>query len=466
MNTQKLLFSKTIREDVRDCQRVSRLAILILLASAIAIAMLSVGCSKEKTEEAAVPVTAANAQKATVQRVITADAVLFPLQQAAIVPKISAPVKQFYANRGSKVRKGQLLAVLENSDLAAAKEENKGAFEQAEATYVTSTAAGLPEEIQKATSDAQSAKEMFDAQQKVYDSRQELFKQGAMPRKDLDQAGVSLTQARAQYELAQRHLDSLNAVVKQQETKGFEGQLSSARGKYLGAQAQFGYSEIRSPIDGVVTDRPLYPGEMPSAGVPLITVMDLSRVIARAHIPQKDAYLLKAGDPATIDVSGLDKPAEGKVTLVSPALDPNSTTVEVWVQAKNPDQTLKPGTSVRLSMVSETVPDALVVPASAVLTAADGSATVLVIGSDQHARQLAVKVGIRQDENVQILDGLKEGQSVVASGAYGLPDNTKVSVEAAKEKETETEKGSDKPSAGEEPSSSSSKDSSKEKNSK
>jgi multidrug efflux pump subunit AcrA (membrane-fusion protein) len=464
MNTQKLLFPKTIRAGVLDCRRVSRLAISIFLASAIAIS--SVGCSKEKTEEAVVPVTAANAQKATVQHVITADAVLFPLQQAAIVPKISAPVKQFYANRGSKVRKGQLLAVLENSDLAAAKEENKGAFEQAEATYVTGTAAGLPEEIQKATSDAQSAKEMFDAQQKVYDSRQELFKQGAMPRKDLDQAGVSLTQARAQYELAKRHLDSLNAVVKQQETKGFEGQLSSARGKYLGAKAQFGYSEIRSPIDGVVTDRPLYPGEMPSAGVPLITVMDLSRVIARAHIPQKDAFLLKVGDPATIDVSGMDKPAEGKVTLVSPALDPNSTTVEVWVQAKNPKQTLKPGTSVRLSMVSETVPDALVIPASAVLTAADGSATVMVIGSDQHARQLAVKVGIRQDDNVQILDGLKEGQSVVASGAYGLPDNTKVSVEAAKEKETETEKGSDKPSAGEEPSSSSSKDSSKEKNSK
>jgi HlyD family secretion protein len=464
MNAQRLISPKTIREDVRDCQPVSRLAISIFLASAIAI--LSVGCSKEKTEEAAVPVTAAHAQKATVQRVIMADAVLFPLQQAALVPKISAPVKQFYANRGSKVRKGQLLVVLENSDLAAAKEENKGAFEQAEATYVTGTAAGLPEEIQKATSDAQSAKEMFDAQQKVYDSRQELFKQGAMPRKDLDQAGVSLTQARAQYELAKRHLDSLNAVVKQQETKGFEGQLSSARGKYLGAQAQFGYSEIRSPIDGVVTDRPLYPGEMPSAGVPLITVMDLSRVTARAHIPQKDAFLLKVGDQATIDVSGLDKPTEGKVTLVSPALDPNSTTVEVWVQAKNPDQTLKPGTSVRLSMVSETVPDALVVPASAVLTAADGSATVMVIGSDQHARQLAVKVGIRQDENVQILDGLKEGQSVVASGAYGLPDNTKVSVEAAKEKETETEKGSDKPSAGEETSSSSSKDSSKEKNSK
>src|SRR2546430_2592839 len=279
MNTQELLVQKTIRDDTRPCQCVSRLAILIILAGALA--MMFTGCSHEKTEEATVPVTATSVQKATIQSVIIADAVLFPLQQAAIVPKISAPVREFYVNRGSKVHKGQLLARLENSDLAAAREENKGTFEQAEAAYVTSTVAGLPEEIQKATFDAQSATEMFDAQQKVYDSRQELFKQGALPRKDLDQAGASLTQARAQYESAKRHLDSLNAVVKQQETKGFEGQLSSAKGKYLGAQAQFGYSEIRSPIAGVVTDRPLYPGEMPSAGVPLITVMDLSRVTGR-----------------------------------------------------------------------------------------------------------------------------------------------------------------------------------------
>src|ERR1700674_2617452 len=103
MNTQKFLFPETIREGVWDCQRVSRFSIPIFLASAIAIS--SVGCSKEKTEEAAVPVTAVNTQKATVQRVITADAVLFPLQQAAIVPKISTPVKHFYPNRRSRVHK-------------------------------------------------------------------------------------------------------------------------------------------------------------------------------------------------------------------------------------------------------------------------------------------------------------------------------------------------------------------------
>ena len=224
---------------------------------------------------------------------------LFPLQQAAITPKISAPVKAFYIKRGSRVHKGQLLAVLGNRDLAAAAQENKGSYDQAQAAYDTTTVADLPQEIQKAQLDTQAAKELFAAQQKIFNSRQDLVQQGAMPRKELDQAGVDLTNARNQYEIAQKHLDALMAVGKQQQLKSAAGQLESAKGKYLGAAAQLGYSEIRSPIDGVVVDRPLYPGEMAAAGTPLLTVMDVSQVIARAHIPQPEAALLKVGDKAT-----------------------------------------------------------------------------------------------------------------------------------------------------------------------
>ena len=114
---------------------------------------------------------------------------MFPLQQSALTPKIGAPVKAFYVKRGSRVRQGQLLATLENRDLIAAAQDTKGSYDQAQAVYETTTAADLPEQVQKATLDAQAAKQLLDAQQKVYNSRQDLFQQGAMPRKDLDQAG-------------------------------------------------------------------------------------------------------------------------------------------------------------------------------------------------------------------------------------------------------------------------------------
>src|SRR5437870_9018812 len=105
-----------------------------------------------------------------------------------------------------------------------------------------------------------------------------------MPRKEFDQAGVDLTNARNQYEMAQKHFDALNAIGKQQTLKSAAGQLESAKGKFLGAEAQFSYSEILSPIDGVITDRPLYPGDVVCSNVVLVGVVDFSRHIARAHI--------------------------------------------------------------------------------------------------------------------------------------------------------------------------------------
>jgi RND family efflux transporter MFP subunit len=170
---------------------------------------------------------------------------------------------------------------------------------------------------------------------------------------------------------------------------------------------------------------------MAAAGTPLLTVMDLSAVIAKAHIPQDDAAALKVGDKGTMTVPGIEKPIDGKVTVVSPALDPNSTTVEVWFEAKNAKHELKPGTSVQVSITAQTVKDALVVPKNSVLTAPDGSTTVMLAGSDGLAHQQAVKLGIRNGDDVQVVEGVKEGDKVISSGAYGLPDKTKIKIEAA-----------------------------------
>jgi len=288
----------------------------------------------------------------------------------------------------------------------------------------------------------EAAQRALDAQQKVYNSRQELFQQGALPRKELDQAGVDLTNARNLYEIANRHLEALKAIGEKQTLKSAQGQLASAKGQYQGAEAQLSYSEIHSPINGVITDRPLYAGETAAAGVPLLTVMDTAQVIAKAHIPQTDAALLKLGDPATLTVPGEEDPVKGKVTVISPALDPNSTTVEVWVQAENSKQRLRPGTSVHLSVLAKTLKDALVVPPESVLTGSDGATTVMVVGDDGRAHQKPVKIGVKQGDDVQILEGLTVGERVITAGAFGLPDKTKVKVEAP------PASGEEKPAAG------------------
>src|SRR5271166_2123757 len=414
-------------------RRNSSLFLMSLVAGAI---LLQAACSKKEAESGPeVTVQAAKAEKQSIRQIIRSEAVLYPKNQAAITPKVVAPVKPFYVNRGSRVHEGQLLAVLENRDLAAAETDTKGSYHQAEANYQIETTSALPEEWQKAEYDLKAAKENYDAQQKIYDSRKKLYDEGALPRKDYDQSLVALTQAKSQYEIASMHMTALQSAGKKQQLKSAEGQLTSAKGKYEGAAALLAYSEIRSPINGVVTDRPTYPGETPPPGAPLLTVMDTSSVIAKAHIPQDQAVQLKPGDAATMKAPG-DIEVAGKVTLVSPALDPNSTTVEVWVEAPNTDGRLRPGTSVTLEMVARTVNDAVVVPASAVLKTPEGASTVMVI-QDGKAVQTEVETGIREGDEVQITKGLNGSETVVVRGAYGLPDKTKVKVAEAPAAEPE-----------------------------
>lgn len=202
------------------------------------------------------------------------------------------------------------------------------------------------------------------------------------------------------------------------------------------AEAQLSYSEIRSPINGVVTDRPLYPGDLATANQPILTVMNLSKLIAKAHIPEGEAAALHVGDAAQLSVDGVQEPIQGRVSLVSPALDPNSTTVEVWVEAIKPGQALRPGMTVGLSMVARTVKNAILIPVNSLFKNPDGGANYVVLaGADKKAHWKEVKPGIRSADQVQILSGLSANDPVITAGGYALPDTTKIKVQTAQPSE-------------------------------
>ena len=415
------------------------------MAVAVALCVVLSGCNKAEKEPAPeVEVQAQPVATGDITLHVTGDAVLFPLDQAAIVPKVVAPVSKFYVQRGAKVHRGQLLARLENRDVSAAALDASGGYQQALATYRTSTQASVPEDYQKAELDYEQARTNLDVQQKIFDARQELFKQGAIPGRDLDTARLNLVQAQSQFDQANKHLQSAKAVTRDEAIKNAEGQLQSAKGKLHAAEASVSYTEIRSPIDGVVTDRPFYAGETAPAGAALITVMQTATLLAKAHLAQGQAQQLKLGTSADVTVTGVEKPVTGKVVLISPALDPGSTTVEVWVRVENSHGVLKPGTAARLAIAAETVHNALTVPAPSVLKDDTGKNSVMVVEKGT-AKKRDVTVGVADGDELQIVSGVKTGEMVITTGAYGLDDGTKVKVVAG---ESEDSKQDSKGEAG------------------
>jgi multidrug efflux pump subunit AcrA (membrane-fusion protein) len=153
---------------------------------------------------------------------------------------------------------------------------------------------------------------------------------------------------------------------------------------------------------------------MANTGQAIVTVMDTSSMLAKVHLSQQQTTGLKLGDDTTLTFTGQDEPAHGKISLISPALDAGSTTLEVWVTVPNKTGKYKAGTPVHVSLAARTLANALTVPNEALIATKSGTPAVMVVGAD-----------------TQVLSGLLTGDLVVTKGAYGMDDGTKVKIVAA-----------------------------------
>ena len=420
----------------------------ISLISALLV-LLSACAKKEEAQAVApAPVQVTSVSQATIRHIVSGDGVLYPQDQANVIPNITAPVQKFYVRRGDHVRQGQLLAELENRGLVAAAVEGQGAVVQAESNLRATEGATVPEGIVKAQTDLEAARQARDAAKKVLDSREQLFKDGALAGRQVDESRVAYTQALGQYQAAAEHLKTLQSVANQEQIKGAAAQVQTAKAHVDSLQTQVGYSRIVSPIGGVVADRPLNEGDIAAPGTPLLTVMDISRVVARVNVPQADAPSVKVGQPVIVTQTDSTEQVDGKVTVVSPSTDANTTTVQVWVQVENKGERLKPGTTVHASIVTEEYKAATVVPVAAILPGEEGGTAVLTVDSASIAHRKAVKLGVREGNQIQILNGVAPGEEVVVVGGLGVDDKTKVKVVTTAVEESDEDED---PNAPEEP---------------
>jgi multidrug efflux pump subunit AcrA (membrane-fusion protein) len=405
-------------------------------AAALLVCSTITGCKKSAADEdadtgaSAVSVQAEHPTVGPISEEIAADAILAPLAQAALAPKINAPIRAEYVQRGAHVHKGQLLLTLEDRDLQGNALDSDGAVTSAQAAYTTATQATIPEDVQKAQLDVDQAKANLEVANRTAEERKRLLREGAIAGRDTDTAIAAAVQAQATYAAAVKHLQSVENTTRHTDAQSAQGQLTSARGRRMNADAQISYASLRSPIDGVVTDRPLFPGETATAGTPAITVMDTSSLIAKLHIAQASAQKLHVGDRADLAVPGIDEPQPATVSFISPALDPGSTTVEVWLKLANPEDRFKVGTPVHAALHGTSIRSAVQVPANAIVPGEDGGTNVLVVAADSTAKKRAVKVGIRTADKVQILAGVTPADTVITEGGYGLDDGTKVKIGA------------------------------------
>lgn len=398
---------------------------------AASLALLWYGCSRDDSEKKTPPLVEVRldaVKTADLTETIEAPGTLFPLAQAAVAARISAPIRELKVRKGSPVIKDEVIAVLENGDLEAARNETRGALQEAESSLARLSAGGLPGELERAQAQLSTAKSALDTAEKIYERRKALVDQGAIPTRELLISQNELAAARNNYAVAQKSLELLQSQTRQRDIDIARSKVDQARARLAQAEAQLQFTHIRSPLNGVVTDQWMYPGDMAKPDGPIVTVMDVSKLIVRAQAPEARAQTLKPGQAAEFvpqDVPG--KKFAGRINVVSAAVDRAARTVEVWAEIDNSRRELRAGGYGTLRIATGRVAGAVVVPRSAaVMEAGSSEGAAYVVDEKNIAHQRKIKTGIEQDGLIQILEGLKPGEKVITEGAYGLPDNAEV----------------------------------------
>lgn len=389
---------------------------------------------------AIVSVKVTKVEKGTIAAPVVAIGTIWPREKADVSAKVSAQIKTMGLLKNKFVRAGEVIAVLESRDLRAQRAEAVAALNQARAeerSLITGTIPKTNAEDQKALNDARAKVNNARA---LYDRRLALYEKGGISKKDLEATQLDLTTAEDELRLQQQTLTLRARSLNPNDRALAAAKTAEAQQHLATLDAQLSYATIRSPITGIVTDQYQYEGEFASAGGKLVTIADVSTVIVKAPFSDTVAGELKTGD--TVSVVPTDTSAEemrGQVTLLSRSSDPTNRTVEVWVTLANGAGRLRANGAAQVTIAANSKSDAMIIPASAVTLEASNAneGTVMVVDAQNVAHERKVTVGIRTTDKMEIVEGLKDGETVVVEGNYALPDGTKVEIATGEEKKDE-----------------------------
>jgi membrane fusion protein, multidrug efflux system len=251
-------------------------------------------------------------------------------------------------------------------------------------------------------------------------------------------AELAVQKAKQALALAQQNSERQEKLVKIQGTSQksvieAESQLATAKSEVATAETQLDLTRIAAPFSGSVMKVNVRVGEAVDLTTVLAEIVDLDRRVVAVRVPSVEATTMKGGLVAEVTVSAQAKPVTGTVSYVSPQVDSASDTVLVRVTVPK-DSGLRPGQFASVRIVSEERKDKLAVPVESVVKDEDAGTVISIVDGGKATRK-AVKTGLRDGALVEIEgEGLREGQSVVTAGAYGLPKETKVRVVEAEKK--------------------------------
>jgi RND family efflux transporter MFP subunit len=244
----------------------------------------------------------------------------------------------------------------------------------------------------------------------------------------LTQAEVQLEQQQLRFERMEKMF--AEGLVSNEEFDGARSDLKAAEAARDLAALELSYTDVRSPFDGRVVVRSVDEGQNVSNGTTLFTVADLSRLLARVHVPARELRSIQPDQPVKLEVDSTGVRLSGRIDLVSPVVDSQSGTVKVTVEVTELPASTRAGDFAEVSIVTDRHLETLLVPRIAVISERGERWVFVADGTDGSpvARRQVVEVGFEDDERSEILAGLEPGTPVIVQGQRAVEDGQRIRI--------------------------------------
>jgi HlyD family secretion protein len=359
------------------------------------------------------PTKLAKVERGDLAKSVVATGKVEPITKVEVKSKASGIVTKLFVDTGDKVKKGQLLAQLDKVEIEAQVEQSRAALQAADANL---TSAGA--DFQRAKVDAEGPD--VPLLKRAYDRSLGMAKDGVVSQSALDDADKNYKMALNKQNVAKAQVTVLQAKIEQAQA-----QVAQDRANLQQLEEQLGYTDIESPIDGVILSRDVEMGDavssilvLGSSATLVMTLGDTSQVYVKGKVDESDIGKVYLGQAARIKVESFkDKTFNGVVTKISPmgVEKDNVTTFEVRVSINNPGGELKAEMTANAEIILEEHPKVLQIPEGAIMYDKDKKASVDVPdpSAKDGMRKVAVNIGISNGAKTEVLSGLKEGDQVV-----------------------------------------------------
>ena len=359
------------------------------------------------------PSKLAKVEKGDLAKSVVATGKVTPITKVEVKSKASGIVKKLLVEYGDKVKKGQLLAQLDKEEIQAQVDQSRAAMEASLANLTSSEA-----DYERAKVDAEGPD--VPLLKRAYDRATDMAREGVV-------STSALEDAQKNYELAlnKQNVSKAQVTVLRARIAQAKAQLARDKANLQQLEEQLSYTDIESPIDGIVLSRDVEMGDAVSSilvlgsGATLVmTLGDTSEVYVKGKVDESDIGKVYLGQPARIKVESFkDKTFNGKVTKISPmgVEKDNVTTFEVRVSINNPGGELKAEMTANAEIILEEHKGVLQIPEGALIYDKDKKASVEIPepSAKDGKKKLAVNIGISNGAKTEVLSGLKEGDQVV-----------------------------------------------------